>query len=77
MGYIQDMDVKTLQWVSTWEGQYLNNTTSGYAIWNDAIGDVHYAGKFVDGVSVDFLIFDDDGLWSAYGRNGKLGILKN
>ena len=59
--------------ISTWEGQYLNNTTSGYAIWNDAIGDVHYAGKFVDGsFSGFFLIFDDDGLWSAYGRNGKL-----
>ena len=59
--------------ISSWEGQYLNNTTSGYAIWNDAIGDAHYAGKFVDGSFTGFfLVLDDDGLWSAYGRNGKL-----
>ena len=59
--------------ISTWEGQYLNNTTSGYAIWHDAISDTHYAGKFVDGgFSGLFFIYDDDGLWRAYGRNGRL-----
>ena len=59
--------------ISTWEGQYLNNTTSGYAIWHDAVNDSHYAGKFVDGkFSGLFYVYDDDGLWSAYGRNGTL-----
>ena len=55
------------------EGQYLNNNTSGYAIWHDAANDIHYAGKFVEGsFSGLFFIYDDDGLWSAYGRNGRL-----
>jgi len=59
--------------ISTWEGQYLNNNTSGYAIWHDAANDIHYAGKFVEGsFSGLFFIYDDDGLWSAYGRNGRL-----
>ena len=59
--------------ISTWEGQYLNNSTSGYAIWHDDVSDTHYAGKFVDGkFSGLFYIYDDDGLWSAYGRNGTL-----
>ena len=59
--------------ISTWEGQYLNNSTSGYAIWHDAVSDTHYAGKFVNGkFSGLFYIYDDDGLWSAYGRNGTL-----
>ena len=59
--------------VSTYEGQYINNSINGYGIWHNTSNDTHYAGFFNDGnMQGYFIVFDEDGMWSTYARNGKL-----
>ena len=58
--------------LSTYEGQYLNNSVSGYGIWYEKDSNTFYAGKFNDSkMDGFFLILDSDGLYSAVGRGGK------
>ncbi len=58
--------------VSTYEGQYYKGP-NGYGIWHNTNNDTHYAGFFNDGnMQGYFLVFDADGIWSTYARNGKL-----
>ena len=59
--------------ISTYEGQYINNSINGYGIWHNTSNDTHYAGFFKNGnMEGYFLVFDQDGMWSTYARNGKL-----
>ena len=69
---------------SSYEGQYLNNSVSGYGIWGDKDNDTFYVGKFKNSnMSGFFLVLDKDGLYSANGVNGvlqdyeKLGFAEN
>ena len=69
---------------SSYEGQYLNNSVSGYGIWGDKDNDTFYVGKFINSnMSGFFLVLDKDGLYSANGVNGvlqdyeKLGFAEN
>ena len=62
---------------SSYEGQYLNNSVSGYGIWGDKDNDTFYIGKFSNGdMSGFFLVLDEDGLYSANGVNGELQDLE-
>ena len=62
----------TNQNINTYEGQYLNNTPTGYGIWLDEDNDTHYIGKFDNGsMNGFFFILDEDGMYSAFGRNGE------
>ena len=59
--------------ISTYEGQYIGGNINGYGIWHNTKSDTHYAGFFKDGnMEGYFLVYDDEGLWSTYVRNGKL-----
>ena len=69
---------------SSYEGQYLNNTISGYGIWGDKDNETFYIGKFIDS-NMDgfFLVYDENGLSSANAVDGvlqdfeKLGFAEN
>jgi C1A family cysteine protease len=57
--------------VNTYEGQYLNNSNTGYGIWLDEENNTHYVGKFNNGsMNGLFFILDEDGVFSGFGKNG-------
>ena len=69
---------------SSYEGQYYDDSISGYGIFNDKDDNIFYVGKFVNGdMDGFFLILDKDGLFSANAVNGefqdfeKLGFANN
>ena len=58
---------------SYYEGQYKNNSITGYGIWSDSDDRTFYAGQFDDGkMNGFFLVLDKDGFYSANAVNGKL-----
>lgn len=57
---------------NAYEGQYLNNSVTGYGIWSDKDNDTYYIGRF-NKASMNgyFFIIDDEGIFSANAVNGK------
>ena len=57
--------------LSTYEGQYLNDSTTGLGIWLDEDNDTHYIGEFNKGsMNGFFFILDEDGIFSAVAKDG-------
>lgn len=58
--------------LSTYEGQYLDNSVTGYGIWSDKDNQSYYIGKFNKAnMNGYFLIVDNDGIFSANAVDGK------
>ena len=57
--------------LSTYEGQYLNDSTTGLGIWLDEDNDTHYIGEFTKGsMNGFFIILDKDGMFSGVANDG-------
>ena len=58
---------------SSYEGQYINNSITGFGIWSNKDTNTYYVGKFNQGkMNGFFLILDKNGMSSANAVNGKL-----
>ena len=74
---IQDGDYKRYGYIkndkiNTYEGEYKNNSVTGYGIWLDKNLDTYYIGNYSNGsMRGYFMIYSPEGLFSAVARNGK------
>lgn len=75
---IEDKEYKRFRFTGSsykefkYEGQYLNNSRTGYGITSAVSDGAYIAGEFANGSATGyFLIMDEDGLYSAVARNGE------
>lgn len=59
--------------VSSYEGQYINNTVTGYGIWSAEETNSFYIGKFNNSKMTGYFLYvNKDGIYSANAVNGEL-----